>query len=1214
MNRRRIVMVSGNNQLRMLSLASVRFPDLECRGINNLRRTHDEIRTELERIDGASLVIVNASMPAETVSIADDLKGFSSSNAVVFVSRDRSAEGLSTAREDIVEAVHSYISNSGIENYARMLEYISSGARRDPVGIPQQGLIDPAEPEKVFGSWEDYISAHPPDGRPTAALLAGRESWLAGRRSTDMCLVHSLESEGVRTVVMISRPKYDREAGSLNSSGAVYALLTDHGTSHVDAVVSPGSSSFEDVLDADGRRVMSWTELASKMDVPMVNPLVLSGMNEKEWLEKDGLGSKLSSYIVLPEYSGLTDPFMIATSERRGEDSEECPLEGRCRRFAHRLRKRIDLQRKRNSEKRIVFMLNISACASVEATIGLAVSLDTFESLRRIMSEMKERGYDVRVPESADSIVRDILDRKAFAAHRWASPEDISSAGGVVYRMPAAEYAGMFSRLPEKVRTDMESVWGEAPGNGMVVDGNILITGVEYGNAVVAVEPKRGCDQPRCDGEVCKMIYNRSCPPSHCYLATYLYYTRIWDADAIVHVGTHGTMEHLPGKSVALSDSCYPDICIGDTPLMYIFRVADSTNGSIAKRRGYATLIDHMLPARASAPAGAFAGPEGLLRRYDGDPSSRPEVLKEIEKVLSEADPRNLPEDEGLLVSRARELLSAARMTTVEKGSHIFGDVPRGSDLASMVSTVLRGSDPSLADADSATLEKAVSDALRGGGASAFADITGCDPEYLERRTARLAEQISSSDEMGALMNALDGGYTPPGPAGTVSGGDGSAFPTGRNFYCLDPYALPTRKAWSVGMGLADSAVQRYIEDQGSYPESIAVAWIVSDLSLFSGEVMAQILALIGARPVWGRNGRVASFEIVPLDELGRPRIDVMVRISPSVKLYYRNCIDLVDDAVNAVSLLDEPNDMNLVRKHTLESMADGVPADAASSRIFGSAPGGNSGMFYAIASGAWKDRSDLAGIYISNTGYAYGRGKDGVPMHGQFAYGLSKVSMTFNRIASDEKDLMSSGSYFISQGGMSLAAEAVTGKRPASYFGDTRANGRVGIRTLREEIGRIADAKYLNPEWADGVRKGGYKAAGELSDAVLGLFGWQASSGEVDRRIFDGIAETYVLDPEMRRALKESNLYAMDLIVKRLLEAAGRGLWDADKDTVDELKDVYLELEGDMEGISDSGDVQGNEIRMGLEPRDAAWEHAKDERLKAAKMRMGMHGTRRSP
>lgn len=1197
----RIIMVAGTNQLSMLRSAAADVPEAECIGVNNLYRTHEEILEELERHPGAEFTIINSSMPAETASIAKDLEDYIASNRTIVVSRDMSTEPLSSADRGTVETVHGFVSYSGIENYRRMLRHLACGGDGEPEKVPMQGLVDPEYPETFHASWEDYDKRFADDGRPVAAIITGRESWLAGRRGIETAIAEALEKEGVRPVVLFTRPKHDAPTGALNSSGSMYALITDSGRSHVDLVISPGSSSFEDPRDGNGEVLMPLAELQRRMNVPMMNPMVLSNMDEDTWRATDGLGQKLSSYIVLPECSGLTDPFMIGTSYSMLGDFEEKPIPERVRRFARRARKRIDLGRKSNAEKKIVFMLNISACASVEATIGLAVSLDTFGSLARILKEMKRRGYDVEVPESAQDIVDDILSHKSYAAHRWASPEDIEKAGGAVYAMGSEEYRRLFSELPADVREAVTRTWGEAPGGGMISNGRILVTGRRYGNAIIAVQPKRGCDQPSCDGHACKMLYNRSCPPSHAYLAAYLYFTRVWDADAVVQVGTHGTMEHLPGKSVALSGSCYPDICIGDAPLLYIFRATDSTNGSIAKRRGYATLIDHMLPPNGRfEPYGAYKDIGDLLSRLDSsDEKERDRIEGCVREAVVSLDPGFADDDP---IGRARELLRNAESTPVDATLHVFGDVPTGRDLASMVADMIDGESEKPIDRGSMT---AFAEAVLSGGTADAEVPEGCDPEEAAERIRGIASAISSSDELGSLMNALEGGFTPAGPVGSQDRGDASVFPTGRNFYCTDPYSLPSEKAWETGVRLAEAAVQRYMDDNGAVPESIAVAWIVSDLSLFSGEIMAQILRLIGVEPVRGRNGKVTGFGTIPLEELGRPRIDVLVRVSGSVKLYYRNCIDLVDDAINAVAALDEPDEMNFVRRHTLESMSRGIPEDEAAARVFGAAPGGNSGMFYAIASGAWKDRSDLAGIYMNSNGYAYGRGKDGVPMHGQLGYNLSKVSMTFNRIASDEKDLLSSGSYFISQGGMALGCEAVTGRRPPSYFGDTRRRGSAEVRTLKDEIGRIADAKFLNPEWREGVRKGGYKAAGTMADGLLGLYGWQAGTGEVEKRVFDGIARDYVLDQGMREELKRSNIYALDLVVRRLLEAAGRGLWEADDETVEGLKDAYLELEGDMEGLSDGGDIQGNEIPMGKEPRDAGWEASKDAYLERIRRRI---------
>jgi cobaltochelatase CobN len=434
---------------------------------------------------------------------------------------------------------------------------------------------------------------------------------------------------------------------------------------------------------------------------------------------------------------------------------------------------------------------------------------------------------------------------------------------------------------------------------------------------------------------------------------------------------------------------------------------------------------------------------------------------------------------------------------------------------------------------------------------------------------------LDASDETGSLLHAMAGGFVSPGPSGLITRGHPDVLPTGRNFYSLDPASVPSRAAWKVGKNLADALIRAYEDDHGEIPRSVAFYWMSSDLMNTDGEMLAQMLALIGVEPVW-RGNKVVSFRIIPLEELGRPRIDVTARASGIVRDCFFTCIELFDDAVRAVAALDEPDSMNAVRADTGQT--------GTTARVFSSRPGtyGN-GVNLAVFSSAWKEEKDLAKIFIDWSGYAYGRDNAGAEEKEALSGLLAGVDATFNKTATDEYDLCGCCCYFGTHGGMTAAARTLSGKEVSTYYGDTRTPSRVEVRTLAAELRRVARTKLLNPAWIEGMKRHGYKGAGDIAKRVGNLYGWDASTGEVDDRIFDAVAKTFVLDPENRSFFRENNPFALEEIGRRLLEAEARGLWSPDPEVAEDLRDAYLETEGWLEDRLDSADgpAQGGDVTI---------------------------------
>ena len=611
----------------------------------------------------------------------------------------------------------------------------------------------------------------------------------------------------------------------------------------------------------------------------------------------------------------------------------------------------------------------------------------------------------------------------------------------------------------------------------------------------------------------------------------------------------------------------------------------------------------------------------------------------------------------------AHEALSLTRNTQIQDGMHIFGELALGDRRIDFINSILRydaGEEISLRKIICGLMGLDIHDLLMDQGAvnphfqkshgelleevdllskSVIKEVLGTEDGNLKKRCKEILKErlrdeshlnkldliydriidlnsrIEASEETEALLHGFDGGYIPAGPSGLITRGRDDVLPTGRNFYSLDPERVPTRAAYKVGERLANAIIEKHEKEEGKAPENVAIYWMCSDIMWSDGEGMAQIMYLLGVRPTWLSNGHVRGFEIIPLEELGRPRIDVTIRVSGITRDSFPNCTDLIDEAVQAVASLDEPVEMNFVRKHALmqidsngEDVSDKVSWRNATLRIFSSKPGTYMpGVNLAVYASAWKDEADLADIFVYWNGYAYGKGVFGQESQQQLIHSLKTVDVTFNKVVTDEYDLFGCCCYFGTHGGMTAAARNLSGREVRTYYGDTREPEHVEVRDLADEVRRVVRTKLLNPKWIEGMKRHGYKGAGDISMRVGRVYGWEATTQEVDDWIFDDITRTFVLNEENRKFFEENNPWALEEIGRRLLEAESRGLWAADPEVFEQLKEHYLEIEGWIEDrMGDvQGDFQGGSIDILTSEDVGNW----GEIMKEVKAKLGRQG-----
>ena len=736
---------------------------------------------------------------------------------------------------------------------------------------------------------------------------------------------------------------------------------------------------------------------------------------------------------------------------------------------------------------------------------------------------------------------------------------------------------------------------------------------------VILVQPPRGF------GENPIAIYHDpDLAPSHHYLAVYRWIEREFGAHAVIHVGKHGNLEWLPGKNLGMSAACGTDAAIGSLPLIYPFLVNDPGEGTQAKRRAHATIIDHLVPPMARAESyGEIAQLEQLLDEYAQvsamDPAKVPALRGEIWTLIQAAQLHHdlgledAPEGDAFdeFVMHVDGWLCEIKDVQIRDGLHVFGQAPSGDELVNLVLAVLRANqifsgsvnavpglrvalgltegDAPLAEVDAVearakALVTAVAEA--GWDAAAVPGIvarlegpsTGSgrmtSSGNIERALQFACTEVvprlaATTNEITATLHALEGGYVAAGPSGSPLRGLVNVLPTGRNFYSVDPKAIPSRLAYQTGQAMAESLVQRHLDETGAYPQSVGLSVWGTSAMRTSGDDVAEVLALLGVAPVWDpASRRVVGLDVLGLPELGRPRIDVTVRISGFFRDAFPHVLAMLDDAVRLVADLDEPPELNFVRRHAAADLAEHGDERRATTRIFGSKPGSyGAGILPLIEAGNWRDDADLAEVYTTWGGFAYGRDLDGIPARADMEANYRRISVAAKNIDTREHDIADSDDYFQYHGGMVATVRALTGTAPKAYVGDSTTPEAVKTRSLTEETARVFRARVVNPRWISAMQRHGYKGAFELAATVDYLFGFDATAGVVPDWMYEQLTTSYVLDKQNQDFMKHANPWALRGIIEKLSEAVDRGLWEEpDAELIGQLQQVYLDVEGDLE------------------------------------------------
>jgi cobaltochelatase CobN len=936
----------------------------------------------------------------------------------------------------------------------------------------------------------------------------------------------------------------------------------------------------------------------------------------------------LSSHVFQTEFDGQILSYVIGTAE---EAETKCgikrfykPIEERVEKAARLAVNWASLAHKPYRDKRLAIIFH-NMPPRVDM-IGCAYGLDSPRTVYNMCERLAAKGFtfDYRFKDG-----REIIDKIIAGVtndERYLSGDEALARSAAV--MEGSRYDEIYSALPDGNKEDLE-IWGPPPGELLTARGNVLIPGIINGNLFIGLQP------PRAFTEKAEEAYHSTditCP--HQYVAFYKWLEEDFKADAAIHIGTHGTLEWLPGKEIALSEECWPDITISTLPHIYPYSINVPGEGAQAKRRSSAVILEHLIPPMTEGGVyGYLERLDGLIEQYykvkQADAVKLPDIAAAIEDLCQREGlfkdaaitAEDFRRDTDASVEKIHMLTTEVKSMKIKDGLHRFGEPPEGERFGEMLKLLLsirNGNVPSLREgacnAEGLDLDGILSNPAGTGDdgrtnamaltridaklSSLFKrweernfsseSIDGCIEAEFGKRNKMLADSMKflcdevaprvrdTTDELDLFERAVEGKFVRPGPSGAPSRGNSLILPTGRNFYTIDPTTVPSRAAWKTGVRMAHGMLEKYERERGGLPESVAIVVYAGDTMKTSGDDLAEIMYLYGVRPVWaGESDRVCGIEPIPLEELGRPRIDVTLRISGLFRDTFPNLIERIEDAVNMVASLDERDCDNYIKKHITEDVAEmaargtppGLAAERAKIRVFGCPPSTyGAGADIMVGSKNWETQEDLGRAYINWSAHAYTKRCHGEKMEELFSRRMAGTDLTVKNVSSYETDMIDDDDYFAYHGGMISAIKASGGRKPLSLNTCCGDPEHIMTNNINEEMARIMRGRILNPKWIEGLKEHGFRGAQEFSMTLDIVFGWDATAEIAEDWMYDKIAETYLFDEELSDWIRENNRWAMHAMAERLLEAEARGMWNADRETTERIGAIFLDLDGDME------------------------------------------------
>ncbi|HIK05402.1 MAG TPA: magnesium chelatase subunit H [Trichormus sp. M33_DOE_039] len=1117
-----------------------------------------------------------------------------------------------------------YVFKSVDKQNSASLEY------QAPVVYPDMGIWHPLAPT-MFEDVREYlnwytvrkdISGDLKDPlAPCVGLVLQRTHLVTGDDAHYVAMVQELEALGAKVLPVF--------AGGLDFSKPVDAYFYEPTTKTplVDAVISltgfalvggPARQDHPKAIDA-----------LKRLNRPYMVALPLVFQTTEEWLDSDlGLHPiQVALQIAIPELDGAIEPIIL--SGRDGATGKAIALQDRIAAVAQRALKWANLRRKPKLDKKVA--ITVFSFPPDKGNVGTAAYLDVFGSIYEVMQALRNNGYDVQdLPENAKELMEQVIHD---AQAQYASPEL-----NIAYKMSVPEYEEL---TPYSQR--LEENWGPPPGHLNSDGQNLLIYGKQFGNVFIGVQPTFGYE-----GDPMRLLFSRSASPHHGFAAYYTYLERIWGADAVLHFGTHGSLEFMPGKQMGMSGECYPDNLIGTIPNLYYYAANNPSEATIAKRRSYAETISYLTPPAENA--GLYKGLKELSELI-----ASYQTLKDsgrgipiVNTIMDKCRMVNLDKDINLPETDAKDMSSEERDNIVGSvyrklmeiesrllpcGLHVIGKPPSAEEaiatlvnIASLdrqeeeilslpriianslgrdIDEIYQNNDKGILEdvqllqditlATRAAVRALVQEQTDAEGRVSLVsklnffnmgkkepwveslhksgypkvDNSALKPlfEYLEF----CLQQVCADNELGALLKGLEGEYVLPGPGGDpIRNPD--VLPTGKNIHALDPQSIPTAAAVQSAKIVVDRLLARNkAENNGNWPETIAcVLWGTDNIKTY-GESLAQIMWMVGVRPVPDALGRVNKLELIPLEELGRPRIDVVINCSGVFRDLFINQMNLLDQGVKMAAEADEPTEMNFVRKHAMQQAEEmGINLRQAATRVFSNASGSySSNINLAVENSTWDSEAELQEMYLNRKSFAFSADNPGMMEQSRkiFESTLKTAEATFQNLDSSEISLTDVSHYFDSDPTKVVSSLRGDGKTPASYIADT-TTANAQVRTLSETVRLDARTKLLNPKWYEGMLSHGYEGVRELSKRLVNTMGWSATAGAVDNWIYEDANETFIKDEEMQKRLMNLNPHSFRKMVSTLLEVNGRGYWETSEENLYRLRELYQEVEDRIEGI----------------------------------------------
>ena len=1011
----------------------------------------------------------------------------------------------------------------------------------DPVEYPEVGVYHPRLKGRM-GEDAQALRAISSGARGTVGVIVMRSYLLASNTAHYDGAIAALEARGLSVI-----PAF---ASGLDARPAIEQFFMKDGRPTIDALVSltgfslVGGPAYNDSRAAE--------EILSTLDVPYLAAHPLEFQTLEQWNESERglMPVEATVMVAIPELDGATSPTVFGgRSSAASDGGRDMQADaGRVAILAARVEKLVSLRKTQLAHRKIgVVLFNFPPNAG---SVGTAAFLSVFESLHNTLSGLKEAGYSVDLPESVDAL-RDCMLKGNSAEY---------GAQANVHACIAAED----HVRDERYLNEIEAQWGPAPGRQQSDGASIFVLGAQFGNVFVGVQPAFGYE-----GDPMRLLFEKSFAPTHAFSAFYRWMREDFRADAVLHFGTHGALEFMPGKQCGMSGACWPERLIGDLPNLYLYASNNPSEGAIAKRRAAATLISYLTPPVAHA--GLYRGLLELKSSLESWRALGPDADAERARLvpllqaqaasvdLAQAEPEWIEPDAQIdaLSNRVLEL----EYTLIPHGLHVVGKPAAREDRI----------DTLLSMADNAQGVKPTREAITALVDGVAPNMISAAPEQVEALSALANTNalLQQEHEVPAILRALDARYIRPAPGGDLLRTP-EVLPTGRNLHGFDPFRIPSAFAMAEGARHAQLLIERHVGDGAAFPRTIAFVMWGTDNLKSQGVPIAQALNLLGAEPRFDGYGRLCGAQLIPLAQLARPRIDVIVTLSGIFRDLMPLQTRLLAEATFLAASADEDVEMNFVRKHALEYMqANGCDIETAALRVFSNADGAyGSNLNHAVESGAWEEEDELAEMYARRKCFAYGRNGKSARQPALLNAVMANVDIAYQNLESVELGVTTLDQYFDNLGGLSRLAKRASGSVPAIYIGD-QTRGAGAVRTLNEQVALETRTRILNPKWYEGMLKHGYEGVRHIEAHVTNTMGWSATTGEVDSWVYDKIAQTYMLDPEMRARLTALNPTSAAKVASRLIEANERKYWNADEATLDALRRASEDIEDHIEGVA---------------------------------------------